>query len=308
MGKVFFIMGCTACGKGAVGRELARRLGGRILSVDSMKIYRRMDIGTAKPAAEVRREIPHYGLDLVEPSENFTVADYVRIADEAVEECARGGAACLAVGGTSLYIKALSEGLFEAPAVDGGIRAALRKRAQTEGLGVLHAELRSLDPAAGERIHPNDERRILRALEVRHATGQPISELQRQWDAGALRHECVFIGLRRDKNDLNRRINLRVQRMVDAGLVNEVASLLDEPRGLSSQAAQAVGYAEIIAHLHGECSFGEAVEQVKINTRHLAKKQRTWHRRFAAAQWFDLAEAERVEQTVDRILAAVGFP
>ena len=307
MARVYFILGCTGCGKGAVGRRLARRLGGRIVSVDSMKIYRRMDIGTAKPAAEERARVRHHCIDVVEPSEGFSVAQYVEHADRAIEAIAAAGDVALAVGGTNLYIKALTEGLFEGPSADEDRRAALKRRGREAGLAVLHAELARVDPEAAGRIHPHDERRIVRALEVYEATGTPITELQRQWDAGRRRYDCVLLGLRRDKADQSRHINARVRRMVEAGLRDEVAALLAEPAGLSRQAAQAVGYAEMIDHLAGRGTLEEAVERIKINTRRLAKKQRTWHRRFADVHWFDLAADETPEQVADRILAAVRF-
>jgi tRNA dimethylallyltransferase len=270
-----------------------------------MKIYRRMDIGTAKPSPADRAEIAHHCLDLVEPSESFSVAQFVEHGDAAIESIAAAGDAALAVGGTSLYIKALSEGLFDGPSADGELRAALQARARRDGLAALHAELARVDPAAAGRIHPNDERRIVRALEVYRATGRPISQLQRQWDRGRRRHECVFVGLRREKDDQSRRINARARRMVEAGLRDEVAALLAEPAPLSPQAAQAVGYAEMIDHLRGRRSLDETLEQIKINTRRLAKKQRTWHRRFRDVQWFDLAADEPPARVAERVLDRV---
>ncbi len=305
--KVYFILGCTACGKGAVGREIARRVGGQIVSVDSMKVYRRMDIGTAKPPPEARAEIPHHCLDVVEPSESFSVAQYLERADEAIEAIGAAGDVALAVGGTSLYLKALSEGLFDGPSADEAGRAALRRRAREEGLAALHAELARVDAEAAGRIHPNDERRIVRALEVYQATGRPISELQRQWDQGPRRCDGVFLGLRRSREDTNRRINARAKRMVETGLRDEVAGLLAEPGGLGPQAVQAVGYAEMIDHLRGHCTLEEARERIKIHTRRLAKKQRTWHRRFADVTWFDLSSDETPSQTAKRILREVAF-
>ena len=304
---MYFILGCTACGKGAVGRELAGRVGGQIVSVDSMKVYRRMDIGTAKPSTDARAQVPHHCLDVVEPSESFSVAQFVACADAAIEGIDAAGGAALAVGGTSLYIKALSEGLFEGPPADADLRAALRARARDKGPAALHAELATVDADAADRIHPNDERRIVRALEVYRTTGRPISELQRQWDSGRRRYECVFVGLRRDRDDQSRRINRRARRMIEMGLRDEVAALLAEPGGLSAQAAQAVGYAEMIEHLAGRCSLDEAIEQIKINTRRLAKKQRTWHRRMADATWLDVAPDEEVPQTIERILTEIEF-
>ena len=306
--KVIFILGCTACGKAAVGRELARRIGGQIVSVDSMKVYRRMDIGTAKPGPEARQEVRHHCIDVVEPSESFSVARYVEHADRAIEAITAAGDVPLAVGGTSLYIKALSEGLFEGPSGDEGIRAALRRRAEREGLASLHAELARVDPDAAGRIHPNDAKRIFRALEVYETSGRPISELQRQWDAGRRRYDCAFIGLRRERADLRRRINSRVRRMVDMGLRDEAAALLAEQAGLSDQAAQAVGYAEMLAHLRGECGLDEAVERIKINTRRLARRQRTWHRRWLDTAWIDLSEDDPPPIVAERALAIIRPP
>ena len=159
--RLTFILGCTASGKGSAGRAIARRIGASIISVDSMKVYRRMDIGTAKPSAEARAEVPHYGLDLVEPSESFSVAQFVEHADRAVAAIRAAGSIPLAVGGTSLYVKALSEGLFEGPSAHQEVRRELQHRAGREGLAVLHAELAAVDPVAAGRIHPNDERRIV---------------------------------------------------------------------------------------------------------------------------------------------------
>ena len=306
MTKVHFILGCTASGKGSLARELARRVGGQIVSVDSMKVYRRMDIGTAKPTADQRADIPHHCIDIVEPGEGFSAAQFVEHADRAIEAISAVGAPVLCVGGTSLYIKALSEGLFEAPPGDLAVREELRSRAADEGTDVLHAELARVDPDAAGRIHRNDERRIVRALEVHRVTGKAISDLQRQWDSGQRRYDCVFIGLRRDKTDQSGRINARVKRMIDAGLRDEVASLLAEPAGLSRQAAAAVGYAEMILHLEGKMTLDETIERIKINTRRLAKKQRTWHRRFADVEWFDVATDETVEHVADRILERQG--
>jgi tRNA dimethylallyltransferase len=306
MGKLFLIMGCTAAGKGAAARLAAERLGGRIISVDSMKVYRRMDIGTNKPSATARAATPHYAIDVVEPWESYSVAQFVRCADAAVAECFAAGAVPLAVGGTSLYIKALTEGLFDGPPADPHAREALRRRAAAEGLAVLHAELAAIDPVAAERIHVNDEKRIIRALEVHAASGQAISSLQRQWDTPARRYDCVMIGIRRDKEDLSRRINLRTKIMMDKGLRDEVAALLDDPRGLSPQAAQAVGYAEMIDHLKGRCSLDDAFERIKINTRRLAKKQRTWQRRFTDVRWIDAAPDASPEALAEAIVQVVS--
>ena len=171
----------------------------------------------------------------------------------------------------------------------------------------MHAELTWKDPKSAGRIHPNDAKRIVRALEVHHATGVPISELQQQWDVGAGRYECVMIGLRRTKEDLHSRINQRVKKMIEAGLRDEVARLMAEPVAISLQAAQAVGYAEMFEHLRGRCTLEDAVEAIKINTRRLAKKQRSWHRRWAKVQWFDCQPNDTAEDTAHQILERLTF-
>ncbi|MCH7885320.1 MAG: tRNA (adenosine(37)-N6)-dimethylallyltransferase MiaA [Planctomycetes bacterium] len=304
--KVMFIIGCTGSGKGSVARELAGRIGGEIISIDSMKVYRRMDIGTGKPAPELRRAIPHHLLDVVEPSEEFSVARYVELADQAIADIHQRGKAILIVGGTPLYIKALSEGLFEGPGADPAVRARLMETAQTQGREVLYARLQSVDPKTADRIHINDLRRIVRALEVYELTGQPISALQTQWDEKPGRFDSVFFGLRHAKEDQSRRINERVRRMIDAGLVDEVAALLAEIKPIGETARRALGYAEIIEHLKGRCTLADATEMIKINTRRFAKSQRTWFRRFSEVEWTDVAPDTTTGDLVDEIMGRKG--
>jgi tRNA dimethylallyltransferase len=302
---VYFILGCTGCGKGALGREIARQTSGSILSVDSMKVYRRMDIGTNKPSAEIRAAIPHFGLDLVEPWETYSVADYVKHAHSAIADIRAAGSVPLLVGGTSLYIKALYDGLFEGPGSDEALRAELAARIATEGAELVHAELAAVDPASAERIHPNDERRIIRALEVYRLAGKPLSELQTQWEANRPKLNAVRIGIRRERELQNRKTNARVKAMLEAGLVDEVRALYDDPQGLSETARLAVGYAELFPYFEGKTTLEKAIERIKINTRQLAKKQRTWHRRWADVQWFDVAEDDTAESVAARVLAKV---
>ncbi len=304
--RVNFLIGCTASGKSRVGLELARRMGGEIVSVDSMKIYRRMDIGTAKPSAEVRREIPHHLIDVVEPSESYSLGRYIEAADAAIRDIAARGKPVLAVGGTMMFVRGLISGVFEGPPADLEFRAQLRERAAREGTASLHAELQRIDPAAAERIHLNDLRRIERALEVFHKCGVPITELQKQWKSADRAYDCRLVALRRSRDSANQRINARVLRMVDAGLVGEVRALLAEPAGLGQQAAQAVGYAEIISHLRDECPLVQAIEQVKIHSRHLAKHQRTWMRQTPGLYCVDVDETSTVEQVADQVTAAWG--
>lgn len=293
--RVFAIVGCTATGKGALARALAGHVGGEIVSVDSMKVYRGMDIGTAKPSPADRAAIPHHLIDVADPWEAFSVARFVTLADEAVADIHRRGRPVVAVGGTVLYLKCWYEGLFAGPGADPAIRAAIRRRAATEGLDVLHAELARIDPAAAGRIHRNDLRRIERALEVYQLTGEPISRLQQQWGSAAPRRsdwDWRLIGLRRERDETNRRINLRVKRMIEAGLVAEARRIWEDPRGVGPQARQAVGYAELFDHFAGRGGLDEAIEQIKIHSRQLAKQQRTWLRRLAGVQWIDASGSD----------------
>lgn len=300
--KLTFIIGCTACGKSEVAFELARRAGAEIVVVDSMKVYRRMDIGTGKPSAAQHAAVSYHMIDVVEPSEEFSVARYVSLADRAIADVHARGQSIVVVGGTALYIKGLVHGLFEGPGEDAEFRARLRRRAAAEGTEPLHGELQRVDPATAERVHRRDYRRIERALEVFALTGKPISQLQTQWDSQEDRYECTFIGLRRDLEDQHQRINMRVKRMMEAGLLDEVKMLLAGEKALSRQASQALGYAELIEHLHGRRSLDKAVERIKINSRRLAKSQRTWFKRFRNVQWIDLAPGQEIEVLVEQIV------
>ena len=302
--RVIAILGCTASGKGTVARTLAARINAEIISVDSMKVYRGMDIGTAKPTAVQRGDIPHHLIDVADPSESFSAARFVELADRAVAEIHGRGRPIIAVGGTVLYFKCFYEGMFAGPSADPAIRAELRTRAAREGLEALHAELTRIDPTAAERIHRNDLRRIERALEVYQLTGTPISELQRQWDSSKIRRpdlDWQLIGLRREKETASRRINDRVHRMIDAGLVEEAHKIRSNPRGLGDQAARAVGYAELFEHFAGKMALDDAIERIKINSRRLAKQQRTWLKRQTGINWIDIAETDDLNSILNRV-------
>ncbi len=304
--RVTVILGVTASGKSSAAMAVAERSGGEILSVDSMQVYRRMDIGTAKPTPAERAEVPHHLLDVVEPSEEFSVARYLELADAAMADIHARGRPILAVGGTALYLKALTEGLFEGPPGDEALRSELRARAEAEGLEALHAKLRQVDPAAGERIHPNDIRRVVRALEVHQLTGRPISDQQQQFGQYRPGFDFTLVGITRGREAENARINARVRQMIDAGLVEETRALLAEDPPPGEQARQALGYAQIIEHLEGRCSLDDAVEQIKIQTRRFAKHQRTWFRRFRDVHWIELAADEPGERAGD-VIADLGF-
>jgi tRNA dimethylallyltransferase len=293
------IIGVTASGKGQLAFGLAESLGAEIISIDSMKVYRRMDIGTGKPPKEAREKVPYHLIDVVEPSDAFSVAAFVDLADGAIEQIKSRERPIIAVGGTALYIKALLYGLFEGPGTDEQIRAELQARAETES-GELYHELAAIDPAAAERISPNDTRRIIRALEVYKITGKPISSFQNQFNAEEPLLDWTIIGLRRERAEENKRINARVKKMISAGLVDEVKSLLGEEKPLGRQARCAIGYAEIIDHLSGRTTLEDAVELIKKNTRRLAKNQRTWFKTFSNVNWLDIEPEESYEKIFSR--------
>ena len=298
---ILFILGCTAGGKGTLGRALSQRLTSEILSVDSMKVYREMDIGTAKPNREIRERIPHHMIDVVDPSEAFSVGRFVELAQTAIADIHRRGKIVLAVGGTALYLKGLTEGLFEGPAANTEIREQLIRQAEQSGSEYLYNQLYQVDRETAQRLHRNDLKRIVRALEVYQITGKPISEHQSQF--GTLRNDyhMLFIGLRHSREQQNRRINERVRRMFNAGLVEEVRQLYHRTPPLSPQAADAVGYAELFAHFEGKWDLSTAMDKIKINTRHLAKHQRTWFRRMPHIQWYDIGDGQDPEQFIEPV-------
>ena len=298
---IVILTGCTASGKSGLAHRLALDFGAEILSVDSMKVYREMDIGTAKPSLAERRAAPHHLIDVVDPSESFSAARFVELADRAVADVHRRGRLTVADGGTILYLRTFTEGLFEGPASDPAIRQRLREEADALGLEVLHDRLRHADPQAADRIHRNDLKRILRALEVHELTGRPISSLQQQF--GQLRddYRMLFVGLSHDRECLNRRINARVRQMMAQGFLDEAERLFRREPPLSEQARQALGYAELFAHLAGRCDLETAVEKIKINTRRFAKSQRTWFRRMPHIEWFSVADDQEPLSRLDPI-------
>ncbi len=304
---MILVIGVTASGKGRIAFEMAKQTGGEIISIDSMKVYRRMDIGTAKPPKEARSAVPYHLIDIIEPSESFSAGLFLKFANSAIEDIQKRGKPVIAVGGTALYIKALLYGLFEGPSADPQIRDELVAQAQNQGLQSLYRKLQEVDPATAAKISSNDAKRIIRALEVFRITGRPISVFQNQWDSEKKSgHSWIILGLRRDKQQENSRINARVKKMIDAGLVDEVKSLLAEEKPLSSQARSAIGYSEIIDYLEGRISLDDAVELIKKNTRLLAKHQRTWFRSFKDVHWLDVDADEPADKTFARTVEVLN--
>ncbi|MCA9311280.1 MAG: tRNA (adenosine(37)-N6)-dimethylallyltransferase MiaA [Phycisphaerales bacterium] len=274
------IVGPTAGGKTSLAVALAHRLNqdghgpAEVVSADSMQVFSGMDIGTAKPTPEERAGIPHHLIDVVEPTDPFSVDRWLELAEAALADIRHRSGCPIVVGGTHLYAKAFLEGLFQGPGADPHIRAELAALTPE----ARRAELEQVDPDAAARIHPNDDRRTIRALEVHRLTGIPISSHQRQWDAGRVREDALLIGLTWSTAAINARINTRVRAMVAQGLFEEVEGLRKAGR-LGPQAAAALGYHQVLPALEGTTSRADATEQIKIETRRFAKNQRTWLRR-----------------------------
>ena len=289
---IVVVCGPTASGKTALAVALARELGGEVVSADSMQVYRGMDIGTAKPTAEEMGGIPHHMLDVADPEEDYSVARYVHDAIPAVDGILARGKVPIVAGGTGLYLDALVAGREFAPLPeDGAIRAALQDRAAREGLEGLRQELAQADPQAAARIHPNDEKRIIRALEVYLATGRTITEHNEATRALPPRYKAAKIGLNfKERPHLWARIDRRVDQMRADGLEGEVRALLARGVDPRRTAMQAIGYKELTAALRGEAGLEESFDMVKLRSRQYAKRQLTWLRRDGDIHWIEWEE------------------
>jgi tRNA dimethylallyltransferase len=280
----FVLTGPTGSGKSALGIELAEGLNAEIISMDSMAIYKGMDIGTAKPRPEERRRARHHLIDVLDPWESGSVAWWLKEANRCAQEIRTNGRGVLFVGGTPLYLKALLLGLFDGPGENTEVRQQLTEEASTLGNERLFARLVAVDPVTAKRVHPNDQRRIIRALEVWQATGKPISSWQKEWkrqreDFGTEHGKgprVLWLDLPRPQ--LYARIDERVRQMMAGGLVDEVRGLMALPRPLSREARQALGYKEVINHLEGKASLDETISRIQLRSRNFAKRQITWFR------------------------------
>ena len=296
MNQVLHLLtGPTASGKSSAAVVLAQLMNAEIVSIDSMAIYRGMDIGTAKPPPPIRNLVPHHLIDIVAPSETFSVAQFISLARKTIADIRARGRAPLLVGGTPMYIRALLSGLFEGPAADWALRRELHEVADSPEHGPLelHAKLAQADPDAARRLHPHDVKRVVRALEVHAKIGKPISQLQRQWKSETPFGESVhLLALSRNSDDLRRRINQRVDEMFERGLVDEVMRLLQRPGGLGRTARAAVGYAETIQYIKGILPLAETIDSVKKRTWRVARKQLTWLRHFPGVTWVEMTPEE----------------
>ena len=296
--KIAVVCGPTACGKTALAVELALALNGEVVSADSMQLYRGLDIGTAKPTPDETRGVPHHMLDVADPSEDWSVARYVMDAVPAVDDILSRGRLPIVAGGTGLYIDALIAGREFAPfRPDTGLRRELEDRAAA-GLEALYGELERVDRAAAERIHPNDQKRIIRALEVFYTTGSTITRHNEETKRLPPRYEAVKIGLRfADRADMRKRIDARVDEMFSRGLVEEVRSLM-EVLPPSCTAMQAIGYKELSAALREGRSLEEARDEICLRTRQYAKRQLTWFRRDTSIGWYEWGKTSEISDAL----------
>ncbi len=303
--KIIAIVGPTAVGKTGVSIPLARRLSAEIISCDSMQVYKGMDIGTAKASPEKRLQVPHHLIDVVDPDQNFSVALFKEKAEEAIEEIRGRQNLPMLVGGTGLYLRAVLQDypILNVPP-DWDFRDDMRRRAEREGRHILHEELQEIDPEAADRIHPNDLKRVIRALEVYEQTGKTITTVQRETPDESP-FDYLKVGLRMDRDVLYERINRRVDRMLEEGLVEETEKLRKE-YDLADTAKQALGYEEIISYLEGECCLKEAVRLIKRNTRHFAKRQLTWFTRDEEIHWFERDPRGKVSGLISDILQLIA--
>ena len=279
----WFLSGPTAAGKTALALGLARRLNAEIVSVDSMAVYRGLDIGTAKPAPADRAAVPHHLLDIVSPAEPFSVARWLSATADTVEDIRSRGRAILFVGGTPLYLRALRDGLAPLPPADLDYRRQLQAEAEATGTDPLHARLAAFDPVAAARIHPHDTKRIIRALEVAHATGRPLTAAFAPAPHPVFESQLLVVDLPRRL--LHERIDRRVEAMFARGLLDETRAAAALPGGIGPTARQAAGYAEALDVLAGRLSRAEAIRRTQDRTRQLAKRQLTWLRSFKNAVW-----------------------
>jgi tRNA dimethylallyltransferase len=301
--KNIVITGPTCSGKTRAAVELAEKINGEIISADSRQIYRHIDIGTAKPSEEERRRIPHHLIDILEPEDRYTAADFRRDAERIMREIRERGARPVIAGGTGLYIRALVDGIFNGPPSDKNLRAKLEERAAVEGTESLYAELQKRDPAAAGKIHPNDKRRLIRAIEIYRLTGKPPSSVRRWESRGS---EFIMFVLALPRDELYRGINERVKGMFREGFVEEVKRLSESSRAAELPAMEAVGCREILDYLKGDSSIEEAMEKTMAATRRYARRQLTWLRGDGRLHWLPVSAEPDWNEAASRMIEIIG--
>jgi len=285
--QLIIILGPTAAGKTALAVQLAENFAGEIINADSMQIYRGMDIGTAKPDQSLLQRVPHHLLDIVEPDQPFSAADFRAKAETAVRDIHSRGKRVIVVGGTGLYIKALTKGLIDSPEGNETIREELAAIAKDAGRDELHRQLNLVDPVTAAKLHPNDQVRIIRALEVFRMTGCPISVHREKHAFQNTGFRCLKLGITIDRAELYRRIDIRVDWMIQHGFIEEVQTLLAKGYAAHLKSMRSLGYRQICAYLAGEYSLDEAIRLIKRDTRHYAKRQMTWFKKDLEIKWFE---------------------
>ncbi len=300
--KVLAIVGPTAVGKSELALQLAKKINGEIVSADSMQIYKGMDIGTSKPSPETQKIIPHHLIDVITPDKNFSVALYQKLARECFQAITSRGHLPILVGGSGLYIRGALDDLdFPKGELDSTLRKKLEKKAKRKGGKALHQELEKLDPKAAELIPANNVRRVIRALEVIYTSGELFSNHRQGWKRRKFVYPTLMIGLKLPRQLLYKKIENRVDEMVEKGLIKEVEKLKKNYR-LALTPRQAIGYKELLAYLEGEMTLEGAVDLIKKRTRHFAKRQMSWFKSDPRIKWFDLSE-QTLEQVEGAILA-----
>jgi tRNA dimethylallyltransferase len=298
--QLVIITGPTATGKTALAIELAKQYEAEIVSADSRQVYRYLDIGTAKPTPAQLEAVPHHLLDVVNPDEQFDSARFRTLALAAIADIHQRGKRVLVVGGTGLYLRALTRGLFTGPPADPTLRTRLQAQEVSEGKGFLHHQLRKVDPEVANRLHPNDAVRLIRALEVFLLTGKPMSHWQREHGFRDRPFATLMVGLVCERETLHRRIAERCQQMLKDGLVDEVRRVWDMGYGPELPVMQTIGYAQAKAFLQGKCSEEEALAQMTTETKQLAKRQLTWFRAEPELQWFAPSQGREMRDVINR--------
>jgi len=299
--QIVALVGPTAVGKTELSLQLAQDLGGEIISADSMQIYKGMDIGTAKASTQEQELIPHHMLDIVDPEEDFSVADYQEQVDELIPEIVERNNLPMLVGGTGLYVKSLIEGfIFPDMETDWDLRDRLEEEAEEHGTEHVHDKLKEIDPKLADKLHPNDLRRVIRGIEVYRKTGKTSTHFKEKAKERPPRYQAVKIGLTRDREKLYERINKRVDLMMEEGLLEEVKDLYESGCDLELKSMQALGYKQLINHFEGEYDLEEAIRLIKRDTRHFAKRQLNWFSRDDEIIWFDVGDYD-FEELVDAV-------
>lgn len=306
MHPLLLIVGPTAVGKTDFSLTLAQEIQGEIISADSMQIYQQMDIGTAKPTLQERARVRHHLIDCIPPDQEFTVADYQSIVERLIPEIVERGSTPMLVGGTGLYVQAVTEGfIFPEMETDWAFRDEMHQLAAEKGSEAVHAKLAEVDPELAEKLHPNDLRRVIRGIEVFRQTGETSTYFQKQALEAPPRYQTIKIGLTRVREELYERINQRVDLMIEEGLIAEVEGLLQAGYSPDLISMQGLGYKEIVAYLEKRLPLKEAITLLKQNTRHFAKRQITWFKRDSAIIWMNPGELS-VRQMVDQAKELIG--